>query len=264
MQQILKYPRTHHLESSRLQPGDEDLKAVPFSALADRYLVVEEKMDGSNSGISFAEDGSLRLQSRGHYLSGGPRERHFSLFKQWANVYRDQLYACLGSRYLMYGEWLYAKHTIFYNDLPHYFLEFDVYDQVEGRFLTTAQRRAFLQDLPFVTSVRVLHEGKVEGLEQLVGMVTHSGAITGNSRAFLRQSCQELDLDASRVEQETDLSEQMEGLYIKVEEEGRVIQRLKWVRPSFLTRVIESNSHWMNRPIVPNQIRPGISIFPKP
>lgn len=155
MQQILKYPRTHHLESSRLQPGDEDLKAIPFSAIADRYLVVEEKMDGSNSGISFAEDGSLRLQSRGHYLSGGARERHFSLFKQWAHAYRDPLFAHLGSRYLMYGEWLYAKHTIFYNDLPHYFLEFDVYDQVENCFLTTAQRRACLRDIPFVTSVKL-------------------------------------------------------------------------------------------------------------
>ena len=47
---IHKYPRTQHLEGSRLQPGDEDLEAVPFRAIAGRNLVVEEKVDGANCG----------------------------------------------------------------------------------------------------------------------------------------------------------------------------------------------------------------------
>ena len=42
-----KYPRTHHLEGSRRQPGDEDLDSVPFRALIGRHLVVEEKVDGA-------------------------------------------------------------------------------------------------------------------------------------------------------------------------------------------------------------------------
>ena len=36
---ILKYPRTPHLEGSRLQAGDEDLSQVPFSHLKGKYLV---------------------------------------------------------------------------------------------------------------------------------------------------------------------------------------------------------------------------------
>ena len=68
---MLKYPRTRHLEGSRLQTGDEDLKAARFREIRGRHLVVEEKLDGANAGISVGEDGELLLQSRGHYLSGG-------------------------------------------------------------------------------------------------------------------------------------------------------------------------------------------------
>ena len=61
-----KYPRTPHLEGSRLQAGDEDLSQVPFSHLKGKYLVIEEKVDGANTAISFDTDGTLLLQSRGH------------------------------------------------------------------------------------------------------------------------------------------------------------------------------------------------------
>src|SRR5271167_4110424 len=132
-----KYPRTHHLEGSRLQPGDDDSSTVPFDSLAGRFLVVEEKLDGANAGIRFDAEGKLWLQSRGHFLTGGPREKHFNLFKQWANARTDALRRALGSRYVLYGEWLYAKHTIYYDALPHYFLEFDILDTHTDAFLST-------------------------------------------------------------------------------------------------------------------------------
>jgi len=124
--EMRKYPRTPHLSGSRLQPGDEDLPVIPRERLADLQprgrFVVEEKEDGSNAGLGFTAGSRLVLQSRSHVLRGGPRERLWDLFKAWAAWWREQLWAALGSRYLVYGEWLYAKHTIFYDDLPHYFL----------------------------------------------------------------------------------------------------------------------------------------------
>ena len=47
---------------------------------------------------------------------------------------------------------------------------------------------------------------------------------------------------------ETDASGLMEGLYIKVEEDGVVRERYKFVRRDFLQTVIDSGSHWMERP----------------
>jgi hypothetical protein len=55
-----------------LQLGDEDLAQVPFARIRGRHVVAEEKLDGANAGISFTADGELRLQSRGHFLTGGP------------------------------------------------------------------------------------------------------------------------------------------------------------------------------------------------
>lgn len=109
--ELIKYPRTPHIEGSRLQPGDEDLSQIPFKTIQGKYIVVEEKVDGANTAVSAAPDGELLLQSRGHYLCGGYREKHYNLLKQWANIHKDSLYRVLGSRYIMYGEWLYAKHS---------------------------------------------------------------------------------------------------------------------------------------------------------
>jgi hypothetical protein len=53
----------------------------------------------------------------------------------------------------------------------------------------------------------------------------------------------------------------MEGLYIKVEEDGRVIERYKYIRASFLASVLDSGGHWLKRPIVPNQLQDGVDLF---
>src|SRR5689334_2849436 len=142
---LKKYPRTRHLETSRFQHGDHDLEAVAFREIKDQFVVIEEKVDGANAGVSFDADAQLLLQSRGHYLVGGPRERHFNLLKTWAAAHAEDLYLALGDRYVMYGEWMYAKHTCFYDRLPHYFMEFDIYDRERDLYLSTARRRQLLQ-----------------------------------------------------------------------------------------------------------------------
>ncbi|WP_309744407.1 RNA ligase family protein, partial [Chamaesiphon sp. OTE_20_metabat_361] len=168
-----KYPRTPHIEGSREQPGDEDLDSIPFRAIANEYVVIEEKVDGANAAISFDANGQLLLQSRGHYLTGGARERHFNLFKQWAHSHYAALWEILGDRYILYGEWMYAKHTVFYDKLPHYFLEYDLLERTSHQFLSTAARRELLTGLA-VASVPVLLEGKLTSHKQLVGLLQHS------------------------------------------------------------------------------------------
>lgn len=258
--EIYKYPRTQHLQGSRLQPGDEDLESVPFSALAGRQLVIEEKMDGANAAISFSQSGELLLQSRGHYLTGGNRERHFALFKQWAHAVGHLLQPVLRDRYVLYGEWLFAKHTIFYDRLPHYFLEFDLLDKPSMRFLSTERRHQMLAELPIV-SVKVLTSGKMTQQAEISRLVAPSYFVSSNHRQRLQELSEEQGLSAERVLAESDPSGLMEGLYIKVEEEGVVKARYKYVRASFLTSVVQSESHWLERPIVPNQLATGVDIF---
>ena len=260
---IHKYPRTRHLEGSRLQPGDQDLEQVPLAALAGKFVVVEEKLDGANAGLALAADGRLRLQSRGHALTGGPRERHFDLFKRWAGAHRALLAELCAGGLTVYGEWLYAKHTIFYDALPHYFLEFDVREP-DGRFWSTARRRAHLAACgadQVVRSVPVIWQGVVDDPGALPALVTASLYKTARWRERLAAVADGAGVAAETAARETDPADTAEGLYLKVEDDQVVLDRYKWVRASFLTSVLDSGSHWLARPIVPNQLADGVDLF---
>jgi len=261
MEQIFKYPRTRHLEGSKEQLGDEDLKCVSFDEIRGKYLVLEEKVDGANCGISFSGEGKMFLQSRGHFLNGGYGERQFDLFKLWAGCFEDSLRRLLEDRYVMYGEWLYAKHTVFYDRLPHYFMEFDIFDKKEGRFFSTRKRREFLSAGPFIQSVRILMEGSFETLEDIQKWIGPSLFISKEPKQSLRAQCKKNGADAELAIRQTDLTGIMEGIYIKVEDGDYVTDRLKFVRGSFLNTILDSESHWVNRPIIPNRLADGIDLF---
>jgi len=260
MHEIFKYPRTHHIAGSRVQPGDEELDSMAFSAIAGRHVVVEEKMDGANAAISVGPDGTLLLQSRGHYLTGGPRERHFDPFKQWAHAHAAALTRALGPHYVLYGEWLYAKHTVFYDRLPHYFMEFDVLDKRSGEFLDTSRRQTLLAGLPIV-SVRVLHSGVLPSAGRLAALCGPSHFIAPGHLERLRAILLARGLDTARALHETDPSVIMEGLYIKVEEDSVVRERYKYIRGSFLTTVLNAEGHWLDRPIIPNGLADGVDLW---
>ncbi len=251
---LIKYPRTPHLEGSRLQEGDEDLRQVPFSDILGRHIVIEEKIDGANTAISFDGEGKLLLQNRGHYLTSGYRERHYNLLKQWAYNNTEALYRALGSRYIMYGEWMYAKHTVFYDALPAYFMEFDIYDRERDVFLSTEGRREITGPIGFIHSVPVLAQGVFTAKKAVLAYLGNSHFITEDHLAVLCTLAERQGLDAQRQCRETDPSRLMEGLYIKIEEDGVVKSRVKFVRASFLQCVNESQTHWQQRPIIPNQL----------
>ena len=258
MKGIIKYPRTRHLEGSRLQPGDEDLAAVPLAVLRGRHVVVEEKLDGANAGISLGDDGRPALQSRGHYLVGGARERHWDLFKRWSAAHAGAIALAVAGGRVLYGEWLYAKHTVFYDRLPHYFLEFDVLEPGVG-FLSTARRREILAGAP-ITSVPVLWEGTVRDPASLPDLVGPSLYKSPGWRESLADGARAAGIDPDRARAETDPSDDAEGLYIKVEEGGLVVERYKWIRAGFLTAVVDSRSHWLSRPILANRLADGVEL----
>src|SRR5262245_49979769 len=131
MDPIVRYPRTTHISGSALQTGDEPDR-VSMNDIRDlgEFFLFEEKVDGANCGISFSpQDGRLVLQSRGHSLDGGPREKQFNILKQWARVFESDLRKVLGREYVLYGEWMAAKHTQSYDLLPSYLLAYDVLER---------------------------------------------------------------------------------------------------------------------------------------
>jgi len=258
---ILKYPRTPHLEGSRLQPGDDAGGQLALASLAGRHAVIEEKLDGANAAVSFTGAGELLLQSRGHYLAGGGRERQFAPLWRWARAHEGALLERLEDRYVMYGEWLYAKHSVSYDALPHWFCEFDVFDRVAGVFLSTPRRRALLAGSP-VVSVPVLCAGPMPpSVKALRSLVRPSLAKTTRWQEAFAETVRRQGLDLALAWRQTDRSTLAEGLYVKLEDDVQVLGRAKWVRPDFVQTILGSGSHHGARPIVPNGLAAGVDLY---
>jgi hypothetical protein len=239
--EFIKYPRTPHLFGSKGTDDDKHLGPEESEAfIAEPSLIVEEKLDGTNVGIHFTANGRMVLQCRGHEIGVGMHPQ-YDLFKQWTSVKREMLEEMLEDRLILYGEWLYATHSVHYQALPHYFFEFDIYDKEMEHFLALNIRLAMLGDTGIQT-VPVIHRG-VATLETLQGLI-------GPSRF---QSAFE-----NPVTGVTD--NLMEGIYLRTEAEGQVMGRAKLVRPEFVEKIKQSE-HWQHQKMIPNLLVDGADIW---
>jgi hypothetical protein len=239
--QFIKYPRTPHLFGSRGTDDDKHLDAADSEQfIADESLIVEEKLDGTNVGIHFSPAGDLVLQCRGHLITEGMHPQ-YDLFKQWAAVRRFVLEERLGDRFILFGEWLYARHSVHYRQLPHYFFEFDIYDKQSEAFLDLERRLELLAD----TGIQTVP-------------VVHTGAASRKQLAALIGPSQFDSQFENPVTGRTD--NLMEGLYIRTEANGTVTGRAKFVRPDFVEKVKQS-THWQQQALVPNVLAEGVDIW---
>ena len=106
----------------------------------------------------------------------------------------------------------------------------------------------------------------VEGDDGDEGHIRHlvhrkDAVIEGRFRLNKRYAPAADGQDPERVQRETDPESLSEGLYVKWEEGGVVRGRYKFIRTSFPQAVVASGSHWQDRPILPNQLAPGVDLF---
>jgi len=236
-----KYPRTPHLFGSQGTDDDKHMsEADSLAFIQDDSLIAEEKIDGTNVGIHFSEDGELILQCRGHLITEGMHPQ-YDLFKQWATVKRHELESRLSDRYLLFGEWAYARHSVAYRKLPHYFFEFDIFDKQADMFLDLATRIELLKGSGIHT-VPVVHQGPVtrKQLAQLIGPSQYDSHFDNP-----------LSGKADNL---------MEGIYLRTEANGKVTGRAKFVRPEFVEKIKQS-THWQHQAMVPNQLADNVNIW---
>ena len=241
-EEFVKFPRTPHIFESK---GTDDDKKMGLNSslelISQSGLIIEEKIDGSNSAIQFSKEGFLILQNRGQYWfekesdkswEKGLTHPQYDLFKNWALNFKERMFKIIGDRYIVYGEWMYAKHHIFYDLLPHYFIEFDVYDKDSKIFLDTESRLELLKGSGII-SIKVISGGPVKNFKKLESLIVKS--FYTNDIA--------------------------EGVYLKNEENGYVVARAKYVRKDFTQEIIDLNRHWADVKMVVNQLKPGVNIF---
>jgi RNA ligase len=236
-----KYPRTPHLFGSTGTNDDKHLgQQESLEFIADSSLIVEEKLDGTNVGIHFTSSGRMVRQCRGHEITAGMHAQ-YDLFKQWSTSKRAVLEAILEDRLLLFGEWLYARHSVHYRCLPHYFFEFDIYDKQRLVFLDLASRIDRVAGTGIAT-VPVIHRGPAtpDEIRHLIGPSRFDSKfdnpVTGGTDNL------------------------MEGLYLRTEAAGRVTGRAKFVRREFVEKVKQSE-HWQHQAVVTNVLAAGAEIW---
>lgn len=221
---FFRFPHTPHLAwLGEGSPRDDKLLSPPevLDLLTDE-VVIEEKLDGANLGISLSEDGSLRAQNRGQYLDP-PFRGQFSRLSSWLAIHRDNLTSQLGADRILFGEWCAARHSIPYAKLPDWLLAFDVYDLKAGRFWSTRRRDALAQKLG-ISIVPALAR-KRTSLRHLKEMLSQKQS------AFTPAP--------------------PEGLIIRKEDHDWLLARAKLVRPTFTQAIDE---HWSRRIIEWNTV----------
>jgi hypothetical protein len=239
--EFVKYPRTPHLFGSKGTDDDKHLgEAESFRFLTDKSLIVEEKLDGTNVGIHFTAAGKMALQCRGHLITEGMHPQ-YDLFKQWAVVKRPVLEERLRDRFILFGEWVYARHSVHYRRLPHYFFEFDIYDKQSRAFLDLNRRMELLGGSGIQT-VPVLHQG-ILGREKLLALIGPSHFDSQFENPVTRRT-----------------DNLMEGLYLRTEADGIVTGRAKIVRPEFVEKVKQS-AHWQYQAMTPNELEQGADLW---
>lgn len=224
MTDFFRFPHTPHIAWLG-QGGARDDKVLSFDevvVLLSGEVVIEEKLDGANLGLSLAFDGSLRAQNRGQYLAE-PYAGQFARLPDWLAQHSEALRAALKPNQIMFGEWCAARHSLDYAVLPDWFLLFDVYDRNAGRFWCTSRRNVLAGEADLITVPQMLHgTATVPSLKQLV--------TTASSR--YRHGG-------------------LEGVVIRRESAEWCEARAKLIRPDF-TQAIDT--HWRKRAIEWNRV----------
>ena len=219
---FFKYPSTPHLvllEDMSVR-DDKVMSEAERNEFLQHELVIEEKVDGANLGISFDSDGNLRAQNRRNYLHL-PASGQWKSLAGWLTPRTETFFDVISDRYILFGEWCYAQHSVKYDRLPDWFLGFDLYDKQTGNFLATSRRNELFRKVqveyvPFI----------VRGRFTLVEI-----------QSLLAKS----NLGAQPAE----------GICIRYESDNWLVKRAKLVRLSFIE---EMDQHWSRSGIRRNRL----------
>lgn len=224
---FFRFPHTPHLVwlGDGKPRDDKVLSASEARDLLSADVVVEEKLDGANLGISFDADGRLRAQNRGQYLVE-PFGGQFARLASWLGQHANAMTGVLAADLMLFGEWCAARHSVPYDRLPDWFVVFDVYDRTQGRFWSSVRRNAL-----------AVHLGLAHVPELTSGLLN------------IEQIRKELDSRTSQFGEGP-----MEGVVIRRETTQWCEERAKLVRAGFTQSI---DNHWRKRRLDWNRLAVG-------
>lgn len=189
-----KYEKTCRIPIPQLNiPGKRVLSKKEVRILLRGEITIEEKMDGANTGI-VRHKNMFALQKRGSLVAESEHEQ-FSFFHNWANVQNYDKIMAVPPSYIVYGEFMYAVHTIYYDHLPDHFLVIDVWD---GRkYLSRKKRDAFCQKYEFA-QVPLIAQGYFY-LDDLYNLIPDQSAYGEIAEGIVVKRCTKKDYMRGKI-----------------------------------------------------------------
>ena len=216
-----KWPKTFRILISEINvKGKYYLSDDQVKLLLAGEVSITEKVDGCNVGIIKTKDG-FRLQKRGG-LVGLSEHPQYNMLKAWSQNNYNKLIQ-LPENTILFAEFLYAKHTIFYDALTDYFLAFDLYNYKERKHYHRDELTKLCDTLGlcYVPEVARGHFKKTE-LFKLIPKVSNFST-----------------------------TEKAEGIIVAKLKDG---SRGKIVREEFVKH-LEENDHWLKYDVTKNQLK---------
>lgn len=229
--ELIKFPRTPHLItlSNNIDRTDlvlDELERQKF--VRPKLVSLEEKVDGTNLGISFDRNWNAVFQKRSHIVTHAS-ETQFKKLESWYEQRKYELVDVLSQKYILFGEWCAATHSVAYDQLPDYFIAFDLYDREARSFLP----KSTVQHLLGPTSIHLI-------------------ADIATSCSF---TLDELTQLANTQKSSYASNQLVEGVYLRTVDEKGTIHRAKIVRAEFLQQIEDNSRHWSQRMVQWNSVR---------
>jgi atypical dual specificity phosphatase len=224
---LKKFVRTRHLINLG-GVGRDDLlynKNEIETFLNNNYVVIEEKIDGANLGI-FIENNEIIIQNRSHFITPSYHPQ-FKMIGEWLTDNQEDIRNIIkNNNWILYGEWLYAKHSIHYTKLPDYFVLFDIYDRDIDEFLSRNKVEELIKQTK-INLIRKIDEGYFKNTDlSKIENLAYSDSIYYDGP--------------------------VEGLYLRIFDDNNeyLKERSKIVRHDFIQ---EGSDHWTHNKITVNK-----------
>lgn len=195
-------------------PGlqNDDRLIQSLDGFEGKRVIVTEKFDGENATLYPDHYHARSLDSR-HHPS-----------RDWIKAFHASIKQDIPEGYRICGENMYAKHSIFYDQLPSYFLGFSIWDQYNNC-------------IPWDETVELF---ELIGIEPVTVLYDGSWEVFRDGHEFMDQIVADFGKEGYVVR----IADQFAGFDFK-----RYVA--KYVRKDH----IQTDEHWMQSELIPNVLR---------
>lgn len=137
------YPRIPHFNKCISNMTHDDI-SIESSIQFPITGYAQEKLDGANMGVSWNNNGPIirnrtNILKKGYIEKNTPAKLQFRPAWNWLHSHKDEIKWISEQCYspiTIYGEFLYAKHSIYYDKLPDLFIAYDIWSVEDRNFLS--------------------------------------------------------------------------------------------------------------------------------